>query len=71
MGRDKEIIAGPQNANILIALKKQAGASGQEYDPLVSVLVVPLTRRRCLTCGHNALQLQSVSLYQRFDDFAV
>jgi hypothetical protein len=46
MSRDEEMIAGPQNANILLALKKQAGASGQEYDPLVSVLVVPLTRRR-------------------------
>ncbi len=45
MSRDEEMIAGPQDANTLLALKKQAGASGKEYGPLVSVLVVPLARR--------------------------
>lgn len=50
MGRDKEIIAGLQNANVRLAVKEQTGASGEKYDPLVPVLVVPLTWRRCLSC---------------------
>ncbi len=70
MGRDEQRITRPQNANSLLAFKKKTGASGQEHDPLISVLIVPLTRRRGLACGHDAFQSQGVSLYQRFDDFA-
>jgi len=49
MGRDKEIIAGLQNSNVPLAVKEQTGASGKKYDPLVPVLVIPLTWRRCLS----------------------
>jgi len=50
MGRDEEIIAGLKNANVPLPVKEQAGASREKYNPLVPVLVVPLTWRRCLSC---------------------
>ncbi len=50
MGRDEEIIARLKNANVPLAVNAQASASREKYDPLVPVLVVPLTGRRCLSC---------------------
>ncbi len=46
MGRDVEIIAWLKNANVPLAVKEQAGPSREKYNPLVPVLVVPLTLRR-------------------------
>ncbi len=49
MGRDEEIIARLQNANVPLAIKVQTSASGEKYDPLIPILVVPLTWWRCLS----------------------
>jgi hypothetical protein len=42
---DEQIIARPQNADLFLVLKEKSGAPGQEDDPLIGVLVIPLPGR--------------------------
>ena len=68
VSRNVKMIAGSENVWIFVTLKKQGCASRQERYPFILVLVIPLSRRRCLACGDDALKIQRFRLQQGFEN---
>ena len=69
MGRDEEVISGPQHPGLGFSLEAQAGATREEHHPFIRVLVVPFLRGSGLAPGHNAFQTEMRGFPQNFNNF--
>ena len=62
MGREQDPVAFAEHTVFTLTLDAQARGAGDDKNPLVGVLIVPLAFRRRLTGRHDPLDAQARAL---------